>query len=171
MKLKIIGVVAIALLAFAGAAQASGLFDRDSDQVSTMRALERAALHPGADVATASARRGPRGFKGPRGAKGAAGPKGATGAAGPAGPAGTFGTITQVTGPNVTLCGFEFQCSIGTAHAECPPGTRVIGGGFGGLFTGEDFFSFAAGNGWSVGAANWSENALTSFHATAMCAS
>jgi hypothetical protein len=76
-----------------------------------------------------------------------------------------------VNGPNVTLCGFELACSVGSAHAECPPGTSVISGGFGGLFTGEDFFSFASGNGWSVGAANWSEVPLTSFHATATCAS
>ncbi len=168
MKLRIIGLVALALLAFAGVAKASGMFDQSSAKVADMKAQERAATRAGLGAAASAARRGPRGLRGPKGSNGAPGPKGATG---PAGPAGSFGTITQVTGPNVTLCGFEFSCSVGAAHAECPAGTRVISGGFGGLYTGEDFFSFASGNGWSVGGANWSEVPLTSFHATATCAS
>jgi len=171
MKLKLIAVVAVAVLAFAGVAKASGLFDQDSQRISALRAVERAALQGDSGASASRVLRGPkgpRGIRGPKGPKGAAGAKGATGVPGPAG---TFGTVTQVIGPRTTLCGSEFTCSIGSAHAECPPGTRVVGGGFGGLYTGEDFFSFAAGNGWSVGAANWSEIPLTNFYATAMCAS
>lgn len=78
--------------------------------------------------------------------------------------------MTQVSGPEVFMCGFEFECSIQAAHAECPPGTRVISGGWAGVFFGTTFFSFAAGNGWSVGVANEGELSAR-FHAVADCAS
>lgn len=67
------------------------------------------------------------------------------------------------------LCSVEEECSIGVAVAECPPGSHVVGGGFSGLYTGEDFFEFASGNRWAVGGANWSTVPLTEFQASAIC--
>lgn len=73
-------------------------------------------------------KRGPKGPKGDKGAKGdtgAQGPQGAPGAQGPAGPAGPAAstTITQAVGPSVYADG------VASAYAECPAGTKVIGGG------------------------------------------
>lgn len=164
MKIKLVLAVAFGMFAFAGIAQAAGLFDN--------RPAGAAALMHRAEALTRStatarfARRGPRGFRGPQGPRG---PQGTQGVPGSAGPKGAFSTVTQVSGPSTTLCGYEYECSIGTAHAECPAGSRVVSGGFSGLYTGEVFFQFASGNGWSVGAANWSTVPLTSFHATAIC--
>ena len=75
--------------------------------------------------------RGPKGPKGDKGAKGdtgAQGPQGAQGAPGAQGPAGPAGpaastTITQAVGPSVYADG------VASAYAECPAGTKVIGGG------------------------------------------
>jgi hypothetical protein len=173
MPFKLIGAVLLGLLVFAGIAQAAGIFDSaeaEQDYAARESLLTRQALHSGGASASRIGRRGPRGIRGPRGPQGPVGPKGATGATGATGPAGSFSRIIQVSGPDVFVCGFEFECSIGAAHAECPAGTHAIGGGWAGVFFGTTYFSFAAGNGWSVGVANEGQTGTT-YHATALCAS
>ncbi|MCW3002480.1 MAG: hypothetical protein JWQ20_1778 [Conexibacter sp.] len=61
------------------------------------------------------------------------GPAGATGPAGPAGPAGATGpsalaslVIAQGDG---SLCTGTGDCSVGSAYAACPAGTKPLGGG------------------------------------------
>lgn len=88
-------------------------------------------------VAALRGARGARGFAGPVGATGPAGPAGATGPAGPVGATGATGATgpagapglsgyARATSPPVTVMpGLE-----GSAFAECPAGTKVLGGGF-----------------------------------------
>ncbi len=164
MKIKLVLAVALGMLAFAGIAEAAGLFNgRPAMQNALLkreRTLMRKARLRGRRAApqagVSRARRGPRGFRGPRGAQG------------PQGPPGAFSTITQVAGPETYLCGYEYECSVEAAHAECPAGSHVVSGGWAGPFLGTVFFSFASGNGWSVGVANEGLYG-TSFHATAIC--
>lgn len=160
MKLKIVGLAVLGLLAAAAVAQAAGVFDNAA--ASNQRLARQKVLTRKAESVEqlARVRRGPRG---PRG------PKGSAGSTGPAGPKGSFSTITQVSGPETFICNYELACSIGSAHAECPPGTRVISGGWAGAFYGTTYFSFASGNGWSVGVANEGINGTT-YHAVALCA-
>jgi Collagen triple helix repeat (20 copies) len=85
---------------------------------------------------------GPTGLKGATGPTGATGLKGATGATGPTGPTGATGAtgptgatgatgipgvsgLVRVAGPSVSLSGC---CA--TAFATCPPGTKLVGGGY-----------------------------------------
>jgi hypothetical protein len=76
---------------------------------------------------------GPQGPIGPAGPQGPAGPAGPTGPVGPAGPAGPTGP----EGPAGGLSGYEIVHSFRLVtpgpvshRATCPPGKRVLGGGF-----------------------------------------
>lgn len=174
VRIKIVVSAALCVLGFAGAAKAAGVFDSSDPQnplLQRERALIMQSVHGQTQGASASrVRRGPRGPRGSKGQTGASGPKGATGATGPAGPAGSFSSFVEVSGPETTLCGFEFLCSVGSAHAECPAGTHVISGGWAGVFFGTVYFSASEGNGWSVGIAN-EDTSSASYYATALCAS
>jgi hypothetical protein len=68
---------------------------------------------------------GPPGATGPAGAQGGPGPKGDTGATGPIG---TVSGVTLVTGTEVTMPAASVNTTI-PAHADCPVGRTLIGGG------------------------------------------
>ena len=163
MKSKVVVGVALAALAFAGIAQAAGLFANREDARNALTARERTVAKgltvDRANRATTSrTRRGRRGRRGPRGKHGPAGPKGSVSA------------MASVSSPSVFLCGWKAgACSTGSATAVCPPGTIVTGGGF----AGAGIRAFASGpvpGGWRVGAANESASSTT-FKAIAVCAS
>jgi hypothetical protein len=164
MRLKIVLLAALGLLAVAGVAQAAGLFGHSTPQSSLQQreqALMRKVEGQGQGHGQASISRVRRGPRGPRGFHG---PKGATG------PAGTFGAVTPATGNATVLCSTEASCQVGTAAVECPPGTKVTGGGYtgGGI---ETIITWSApvGNGWTVIAVNYYGTA--SVKAVALCAS
>jgi len=157
----IVGLVSIAALTFVGFAQDSGPGSPDYSQ-KEQRLVELAEGDPA--PANASARRGKRGPRGPRG------PRGIAGAVGPQGAKGTFGSIVSVQSSPVFLCGFfEGSCSINTARAFCPAGTKITGGGYSGAGI-RAFISAPVGDSWWVSAANESEFSTT-FTASAVCAS
>jgi hypothetical protein len=183
MKLRVGLCTAIAVLAFAGAAEATGVFKHSDPEMNTVQQkqeeLEGRLEAAGGQVVSGDALsrrdRGPRGLRGPhgeRGRQGPAGPKGATGATGATGPAGTFGTITSVSSAPVFLCAFETgACAVGSAHVECPPGTSLIGGGYtgAGLVT-TVTYDAPSGNAWGIVAVNLDEVPVTALKAVAQCA-
>lgn len=100
------------------------------------------------------------------------GPAGLPGAAGPQGPAGVA-NVTQVAGPIVPTCeGGSSGCQVQSSAADCPPGSRLVGGGYetGGV---RDFVpdDKPSGNGWFVIAVNTNEFSSSSIQAFALCAS
>lgn len=103
----------------------------------------------------AKTKRGPRGRRGPRGLRGYAGVAGPQGPAGPAGPAGPTGIANIVSAQaTTTLCAGTTSCSIGSAEAVCPAGTRPISGGVvSSALNGTFIDSMTTSNGW-VGAAD-----------------
>jgi hypothetical protein len=104
------------------------------------------------------------------GPKGAAGAKGATGATGAKG---TFGAIVSVASAPTFLCSFETgSCAVGSARAECPPGTTLVGGGYtgAGIVT-TVTYNAPSGNGWGIVAVNLDEVAVTGLRAVAQCGS
>lgn len=177
MKVKIVGGICLGLLAFAGVAQAAGVFDPASAEGPTIQAEEairadyRAEQQAVSGVdARSGGRRGPRGPRGARGLQGAAGPKGAAGAPGAPGAKGTFGAVTAYNGASTPLCGWEAgACSVGSAIATCPPGTIVVSGGYSGAGI-RTFISAPVPGGWFVGATNENESAV-SFKPVVLCGS
>ncbi|HEX3734127.1 MAG TPA: hypothetical protein VHU86_03130 [Solirubrobacterales bacterium] len=180
MKSKIVMIVApIALLAVTGIAHGAGLFEHKDSRLDGIQqrtqTLENGLQHPqNASDGRANRRprgpRGPRGAQGPKGATGATGAKGATGATGPKG---AFGTITIVTSAPAYLCSYEVGvCAVGSARAECPPGSVLIGGGYAGagILT-TVTYDASSGNGWGIVAINFDEYPVTNLRATAQCAS
>lgn len=82
--------------------------------------------------------------------RGKIGPQGTTGPAGQPGPAGAAGTFGSAN-IQVVNTGEQPFSGVGTIHATCPSGTRVIGGGAGAVGT---LFldSYDGQNGWEAGA-------------------
>src|SRR5581483_1040483 len=85
--------------------------------------LPAAIIPAGSQAALGAGPQGPRGPKGEKGDRGPAGPSGPAGPAGPQGPPGlsrwTYVTQGMTVPPD----------AIKTATANCPAGTRVLGGG------------------------------------------
>ena len=111
---------------------------------------------------------------GPQGPTGATGPQGIAGPAGPQGPPGLSDYVRVAS--NAPSSGADTK----SATAECPDGTRVLGGGgliaspAGehqiGVFT-HDSFPRSAPDGWTVGARETVENgAVWGLTAYAICA-
>lgn len=102
----------------------------------------------------AKAKRGPRGPRGPRGYTGL---DGAQGPAGPAGAPGPTGIASIVSAQAVTtLCAGTVACSIGSAQAVCPAGTRPISGGVtSAAYNGTFVDTMTTSNGWVGAADNW----------------
>ena len=182
MKIKVFVLSCMALLALAGIAKAAGVLGHDDPQLDSLAQrtgeLERSLREPTATTSV-SARRGPRGFRGPQGPRGATGPKGATGATGATGakgatgPKGSFAAVGSFASAPTFLCSFETgSCAVGSARAECPPGTSVIGGGYtgAGIVT-TVTYSAPSGNGWGIVAINLDEVSVPSLRAVAQCAS
>jgi hypothetical protein len=89
------------------------------------------------------------------------------------GPKGTFGTITSVASLPVFLCSFESgSCAVGSARAECPAGSTLIGGGYtgAGIVT-TVTYDAPSSNGWGVVAVNLDEVSVSGLRAVAQCAS
>ena len=61
---------------------------------------------------------------------------------------------------------------MGSARAECPPGSTLIGGGYtgAGILT-TVTYNAPAGNGWGIVAVNLDEVPVTSLRAVAQCGS
>ena len=119
---------------------------------------------------------GPQGPAGPAGPQGPAGPKGATGATGAPGQAGAPGAPGApgisglqyvVTGESVSGNATEFW------SAECPAGTKVLGGGVSStnpvVVTVRETAALDNGAGWYVGVHNGQAAAQNSY-AWAVCA-
>lgn len=179
MRLKVVVLSCLALLAVGGVAKASGLLEHEDARLDGIQQRAQ-TLEDGlrtSDAGTASqSRQGPRGLRGPRGLKGekgAKGPTGATGATGAAGPKGTFGAITSVSSPPAFLCAFESgACAVGSARAECPPGTTLVGGGYSGAgIVTTVTYNAPSGNGWGIVAVNLDEVSVSGLRALAQCAS
>jgi len=173
LKARIIAVAVFGVLAFAAAAQATGVIGHEDPQLDEIqiRAQKLAnALQREASTANASrVRRGPKGIRGPRGSRG---PKGLQGAQGAQGPAGTFGSIVATQSLSTSLCSLETgPCAVGSARVECPPDTTVTGGGYtgAGILT-TVTFSAKSGNGWGVVAINFDEVPVNNLRAEALCA-
>jgi hypothetical protein len=119
-----------------------------------------------ADISSTAkaALRGQRGFQGTQGRPGAAGPAGLTGAAGANGGFDP-NKVTYVTGPTLSVP----SGVVATATAQCPAGSKPIGGGFfssisnvGGTFTN--------GSSWFV--IVWNDTSISvNINAYAVCAS
>lgn len=177
MKLKLIGIAVAGLLAFAGVAQATDMFEHDDQRLDSLqKRAQQLALtlqrQPEA-ASTSRAQRGPRGRRGAQGTRGPQGPRGLQGSQGPQGPAGTFGSVISVDSSAAFLCSFESgACAVGSARAECPPGTTVTGGGYtgAGIIT-TVTYSARAGNGWGIVAVNLDEVPVSGLRAQAFCAS
>lgn len=174
--LKLSAVLAAVALLAAGVAQASGALSGGHEEAgydaaeAKVERLEDKFANAGGSTAVAAR---PQGHRGPRGARGPRGPQGATGPAGPVGPKGTFGSVTSVDGPSVFLCSFEAgSCAVGSAVANCPPGTTLTGGGYksAGIVT-TVTWSAPVSNGWGVIAINLDEVPVTAFKPVAECAS
>lgn len=175
MRFKVVFGVLFGLLALAGVAKASGVFehaDPAKDVVATrVQALE-ATMRGEARGAASSAIRGPRGARGPKGPKGAQGVPGPAGPAGPTGPTGSFGSVVTVAGPPTFLCAFESgACAVGSTKVECPPGTVLVGGGYtgAGIVT-TVAWSAPVGNAWAIIAVNLDEVPVSNLRASARCA-
>lgn len=169
--------VAVAVLATAGAAEATGVF-KHADPAMNQVQQKQEELEGRLEVAGGKGVVGDalsRGVRGPRGIRGPRGPRGLSGSQGPAGatgPAGTFGSITTVSSPPAYLCSWEMgACAVGSTHVECPPGTTLVGGGYSGagLVT-TVTYDAPAGNGWGIVAVNLDEVAVTGLKAVAQCA-
>lgn len=169
-RTKIIGVAAVALLAAAGIAQASGIvgtshgdpaYDLVEQRVDQLE--RRLNLRASRDEASISAvRRGPRGPRGAKGPKGAAGVPGAKG---------TFGSMVSVDSSPTFLCAFSTgSCAVGSTAATCPPGTILTGGGYkgAGIVT-TVTWSAPVGNAWSIIAVNLDEVSVSGLRAVAEC--
>jgi hypothetical protein len=177
MKWKVGLCTVVAVLATAGAAEATGVFKHSDPEMNNVQqkqeALEGQLEAAGGKNPTDEALS--RGARGPRGPKGQKGPQGATGATGPAGPTGatgTFGSITTVSGAPAYLCSWETgSCAVDSTHVECPPGTTLVGGGYSGagLVTTVTFDAPSA-NGWGIVAVNLDVVPVTNLRAVAQCA-
>lgn len=142
--------IAVISLVFAStgisvAAVTSGTADRPSAKPSDSNAN------------AAKTKRGPRGPRGARGPRGYAGLDGAQGPAGPAGPAGPTGVANIVSAQaNTTLCAGTSSCSVGSATAVCPAGTRPISGGVASAALYGTFIdAMSTSNGWTGAADNY----------------
>jgi len=165
VKLRIGGVVAVALLSFAGIAQAAGMFSHTDPQLDVLqrKAQQLASAFKIVDQQAGASRlaRGPRG------------PRGIRGLQGPAGPKGSFSTVSVVESSPTYLCSFlAGACAVGSVRVECPPGTLLTGGGYtgAGIVT-TVTYNAKSGNGWGVVAVNLDEVPVTTLRATALCAS
>ncbi|HMJ33530.1 MAG TPA: hypothetical protein VK501_06410 [Baekduia sp.] len=108
---------------------------------------------------------------GPAGPPGAPGPAGAAGATGPSGPS-ALASIVVAQG-NSYLCSGTTSCSIGTAYAACPAGTKPLGGGvstgaLNGTFIGTIATSGTT-NGYMVAGDNFGASSSTDLLAFAYC--
>ena len=110
-----------------------------------------------------------RGKQGPSGAPGSAGQAGATGPAGVV----TASAITDVAGPQQTLCAYGSSCDSATSTAACPSGTTVISGGWSGTVSGGSttIDEPNGSTGWTVTIVNSSTLATGVFAAEVECAS
>jgi hypothetical protein len=168
--LKVMLLSCLALLAVGGIAKASGLIgheDKRLDEVAQRTQTLEQGLRQNNGATASRVRRGPRGPRGPQG------PKGATGATGAPGAKGSFAAIVSVASAPTFLCSFESgSCAVGSARAECPPGTTLVGGGYtgAGIVT-TVTYDAPSGNGWGIVAANLDEVPVTSLRAVAQCGS
>jgi hypothetical protein len=91
-------------------------------------------------------------LRGRRGPEGPQGPAGADGIQGPPGLNGGFDVskVQVVQGPEAFIASFN----VGSSVAQCPAGSRVLGGGF--LGTADPFISFPLAEAWSVSASTTS---------------
>lgn len=174
--LKLGAAVATVALLGAGVAHASGAFSGGHDEAgydaaeAKVERLEEKFANGGTAAAVAAR---PKGRRGARGARGPRGPQGPVGPTGAPGPKGTFGSVASVDGPSVFLCSFEAgSCAVGSATANCPPGTTLTGGGYkgAGIVT-TVTWSAPVGNGWGVIAVNLDEVPVTALRPVAECAS
>lgn len=162
--MKFVGIVAMALFALGGIAQAAGVFNHEDPQLDVLQQRAQrlaSSLERDSGKAEASSlRRGPRGPRGPKGSTG------------PAGPAGSFGTVSPVESGPISLCAFAAgACAVGSVRVECPPGTVLTGGGYtgAGIVT-TIVYNARSGNGWGVIAVNLDEVSVSGLRATALCA-
>jgi hypothetical protein len=160
VKIRLLLVVGVAALAFAGVAQASGMFegsDPKEELLQRERTLVRTMHGPGHQ---ALGRRGPRGPRGPRGFRG------------PAGPQGSFSAVTMVKGPTTVLAPFPEAGAVGVSSVNCPAGSRAVSGGWqgGGILATVGYNAPGSGE-WSVIMTNNNEFNSTSFNAIAICVS
>ena len=142
-------------VALSGTAVASGLMSGSQIKDHTIAASK---LTPNA----VKFLHGQQGLQGQQGQQGTTGPTGQTG---PTGTAGTFGSATI----QVVSTGSQTFSGVGTIHATCPSGTRVIGGGaaaVGTLF----IDGYDGANGWEAGAIEISPG-TGQINAVAICAS
>lgn len=106
-----------------------------------------------------------------RGEQGIAGPQGAQGQTGPTGPAGINGgfdpaKVSYVTSATTVLP----SGGVGSARADCPAGTKIIGGGA--TTSGQSLWaSTASGNGWFAGGIGYGFGIGGNLNAYAICAS
>jgi hypothetical protein len=170
-KFKAIVILTVGLLACAAAAQATGVIEHDDSRLDVLQSrtdrLEMAFRREASGATTSRVQNGPRGRRGPRGARGP------QGQAGPQGPAGTFGAVTGVQSSPTFLCSFEAgACAVGSARVDCPPGTKVTGGGYtgAGIVT-TVTYNARVGNGWGIIAVNLDEFSVSGLRAEALCAS
>ena len=174
MKLKFMLIAAVALLSLGGIADAAGVFsheDSNLDIVQQRAQTLEGSLQESAEAASTSRlRRGPRGPKGVRGPKGAPGQKG--------------GNRRNWAQRHLWVDRFRIQlpdlslflrrpeaCAVGTARAECPVGTTLIGGGYtgAGIVT-TVTWNAGVGNGWALIAVNLDEVPVSGLKAVAQCA-
>lgn len=170
MKIKSFVAAVIGMLAFAGIAQAAGVFEHKDEHLNQLQRreaqLEQNFVQPSAGIS--------RVHKGPRGPKGARGPQGPKGDPEAAGPKGTFGSISSVTSPPAFLCSIETgACAVGSASVSCPPGTTLVGGGYtgAGILTTVTYDAPGGANSWGVIGVNFDEVPVANFRAVAQCAS
>ena len=107
----------------------------------------------------------PAGAQGPTGPQGLPGPQGVQGPIGPTGVA----NITIAQGQS-TLCSGSVACSVGSATAICPAGTKPLGGGvFTDALYGDFAGSISVNNGYIVGADNFGSSSTATVYALAYC--
>ena len=98
--------------------------------------------------------------------------RGHTGPRGPAGAPGKFSAnnLGVVVGPNVTLGLSGSGTDVESSLAQCPAGTTIVSGGYGGLLiNGTVPASEPSGNGWYVLANNNSAVVTATIQAVAIC--
>lgn len=156
MKRVLLATAILALVLSGGAVAASQITSKD---------IKNGTIKT-ADMSS-SAKRALKGQRGPRGFTGAQGAQGAQGPQGPAGPSAVSG-ITAVRASG-TVAAFDFD----GGFVSCPPGQRVVSGGW---FTnapeGEIFLDDATDDrtGWSVLLDNSDSSVPADLEITAYCA-
>jgi hypothetical protein len=115
-----------------------------------------------------SVRKALKGKRGPRGWAGLDGAPGVPGTPGAQGPVGMANIV--IAEGDSTLCAGAVDCSLGSAEAVCPPGTKPFGGGVAtGALNGTFVGSISTSNGYYVAADNWGASSTADLTAFAYC--